>query len=89
MAYKQSSSGIPTFKRVWLQSEREVREHRVLDNPAGDPRQRNPTDDEFWAVCRTIDPEGNPQPEYRTLTPGVGVRCRVTADCVQRLGRRS
>ena len=32
---------------------------------------------EFEAVCRPVDPEERPQPEYRTLTPGEGVRCRL------------
>ena len=36
-----------------------------------------PKDKEFWAVCVKCDPEGNPLPEFKTITPDEGVRCRL------------
>ena len=57
MAYKQSSSGIPIFRKVWLVSDAPERKDRVLENQVADPRLWDPSDENFWSVCLPTDPD--------------------------------
>ena len=77
MAFKQTSSGIPIFRRLWRVSHAPIREGRVLENSVGDPRLWDPSNEDFWSVCLPTDPEKQGQERYRTLTPGEDVRCRL------------
>ena len=77
MAFKQGSNGIPIFRRAWLISDAPERKTRVLDNQVGDPRLRDPSDEEFWSVCRPVEPEEQALNKYRVLTPEEDVRCRL------------
>ena len=57
LAFKQGSMGIPVFQRVWQVSDAPIRNNRVLDNPAGDQRLWDPSDEDFWAVCQPVEDE--------------------------------
>ena len=80
MAYKQSSSGIPIFRRVWLVSDAPERKDRALENQIADPRLWDPSDEDFWSVCLPTNPEEQAQTKYRVATPGEDARCRL---CLQ------
>ena len=76
MVFKQGANGIPIFRRTWISSAVPVRKFWVLDNKAGDPRLRDPSDTDFWSVCQPIiSVEGDVM--YRAATPGEDVRCRL------------
>ena len=77
MAFKQGPKGIPIFKRTWLVCDAPVREARVLENKAGDPRLWDPTDTEFWSVCHQATPIQGDAPRYHTLSPDPDTRCRL------------
>ena len=71
LAFKQGSSGIPVFRRVWLESGATTAGSRVLGNPAGDQRLLRPI---FWAVCQPAEDE-RMDLKYRVTKPHE--KCRL------------
>ena len=71
---KQGLNGIPIVRRAWAVSDVPERITRVLDNQVGDPRLWDPSDEEFWSVCKPVESEDQALNKYRVLTPGEEVR---------------
>ena len=77
MAFKHGSHGNPIFGRAWIISDAPDRRTRVLDNQVGDPRLWDPSDEEFWSLCRTGEPEEQALNKNRVLIPREDMRCTL------------